>query len=88
MTNITHYHFIGVGGIGMSGLAELLVRQRLRVSGSDLADGPITRRLADLGVRVLSGPSAREPGRRRHRGPYHHGQGRQPRTGRGPGSGA
>jgi UDP-N-acetylmuramate--alanine ligase len=52
--NLT-YHFIGVGGIGMSGLAELLVRQGYRVSGSDLAEGAITRRLADLGVRVQVG---------------------------------
>ena len=42
----TSYHFIGVGGIGMSGLAELLVRQGYGVSGSDLAEGAITRRLA------------------------------------------
>jgi UDP-N-acetylmuramate--alanine ligase len=49
------YHFIGVGGIGMSGLAELLVRQGCRVSGSDLAQGDITRRLAGLGVRVHLG---------------------------------
>ena len=43
MSNKTKYHFIGVGGIGMSGLAELLVRQGYRVSGSDLAGGAITR---------------------------------------------
>ncbi len=58
MTNKTTYHFIGVGGIGMSGLAELLVRRGCRVSGSDLAVGPITRRLADLGVRVYQGHCA------------------------------
>ena len=44
------YHFIGVGGIGMSGLAELLVRQGHQVSGSDLAAGAITQRLETLGV--------------------------------------
>jgi UDP-N-acetylmuramate--alanine ligase len=49
------YHFIGIGGIGMSGLAELLVRQGHPVSGSDLALGPITRRLQTLGVRVHQG---------------------------------
>ena len=49
------YHFIGIGGIGMSGLAELLVRQRYRVSGSDVAESPITRRLQELGVRVFIG---------------------------------
>ncbi len=56
------YHFIGVGGIGMSGLAELLVRQGHRVSGSDLAEGDITRRLADLGVRVHLGHRAENLG--------------------------
>ncbi len=49
------YHFIGVGGIGMSGLAELLVRQGHRVSGSDLAANPLTRRLEELGVRFYEG---------------------------------
>ena len=55
MTTKTSYHFIGIGGIGMSGLAELLVRQGHRVSGSDAAASPITRRLGDLGVRVFVG---------------------------------
>ena len=59
---INTYHFIGVGGIGMSGLAELLVRQGMRVSGSDLAEGAITRRLADLGVRVHLGHRAENLG--------------------------
>jgi UDP-N-acetylmuramate--alanine ligase len=53
--NKTTYHFIGVGGIGMSGLAELLVRQGVSVSGSDLARGAITDRLETLGVRVHQG---------------------------------
>jgi UDP-N-acetylmuramate--alanine ligase len=52
------YHFIGIGGIGMSGLAELLVRQGCRVSGSDLAAGPITRRLEELGVSFCQGHRA------------------------------
>jgi UDP-N-acetylmuramate--alanine ligase len=55
LNNKTTYHFIGVGGIGMSGLAELLVRQGHKVSGSDLAEGAITRRLQTLGVRVCQG---------------------------------
>jgi UDP-N-acetylmuramate--alanine ligase len=62
MTNKTTYHFIGVGGIGMSGLAELLVRRGCRVSGSDLAAGPITQRLAELGVRVYQGHRAENLG--------------------------
>ena len=49
------YYFIGIGGIGMSGLAELLVRQGHDVSGSDVADSAITRRLEGLGVRVFVG---------------------------------
>ena len=56
------YHFIGVGGIGMSGLAELLVRQGYPVSGSDLAAGAITRRLETLGVRVHLGHRAENLG--------------------------
>jgi UDP-N-acetylmuramate--alanine ligase len=52
------YHFIGIGGIGMSGLAELLVRQGARVSGSDLAAHAQTRRLQDLGATVYQGHDA------------------------------
>ncbi|MDI6853943.1 MAG: UDP-N-acetylmuramate--L-alanine ligase [Deltaproteobacteria bacterium] len=56
------YHFIGVGGIGMSGLAELLVRQGHRVSGSDLAANAITARLETLGVTVYQGHRAEQIG--------------------------
>jgi UDP-N-acetylmuramate--alanine ligase len=52
------YHFIGIGGIGMSGLAELLVRRGHKVSGSDLAVNAITQRLETLGVRVYQGHRA------------------------------
>ncbi|MEJ5329737.1 MAG: Mur ligase domain-containing protein [Desulfobaccales bacterium] len=55
MANTTSYHFIGIGGIGMSGLAELLVRQSHPVTGSDVAQNDITRRLEALGVRVYLG---------------------------------
>ncbi|MFZ5450309.1 MAG: UDP-N-acetylmuramate--L-alanine ligase [Thermodesulfobacteriota bacterium] len=55
MTKNTTYHFIGVGGIGMSGLAELLARSGARVSGSDLAANGITARLEALGVKVYQG---------------------------------
>lgn len=50
-----HYHFIGIGGIGMSGLAELLVRQGYTVSGSDLAANALTHKLQRLGVQVFQG---------------------------------
>ncbi len=49
---VRHVHFIGVGGIGMSGLAEILRTLEFDVSGSDLKEGEATRRLARLGVRV------------------------------------
>ena len=88
LTSKPTYHFIGVGGIGMSGLAELLVRQGYRVSGSDLAEGAITRRLAELGVRVHLGHRAENLGGRRRRGPLHRGERGQPGTRRGPGPGA
>ena len=46
---IQHIHFVGIGGIGMSGIAELLLNLGYQVSGSDLKPGPITERLAMLG---------------------------------------
>ncbi len=51
-------HFVGVGGIGMSGIAEVLVNLGYRVSGSDLKESDITRRLAKLGARVAYGHRA------------------------------
>ncbi len=55
---ISHIHFIGIGGAGMSGIAEVLLNQGYVVSGSDLADNAVTRRLAALGARVVQGHSA------------------------------
>jgi UDP-N-acetylmuramate--alanine ligase len=55
---IKNVHFVGVGGSGMSGIAEVLVNQGFLVSGSDLADNATTRRLADLGIRVVTGHAA------------------------------
>ena len=52
-------HFVGVGGIGMSGIAELLVNVGYRVSGSDARQTASTDRLAALGVRVAIGHDAR-----------------------------
>ena len=43
-------HFIGIGGIGMSGIAEILLNLGNTVSGSDLRSTPITERLASLGT--------------------------------------
>jgi UDP-N-acetylmuramate--alanine ligase len=47
-----HIHFVGIGGIGMSGIAELLLNLGHRVSGSDLQESEITRRLETLGATV------------------------------------
>jgi UDP-N-acetylmuramate--alanine ligase len=49
---VRHVHFVGVGGIGMSGLAEILRTLEFDVSGSDLRDGENTRALRSLGVRI------------------------------------
>ena len=55
---IQHIHFVGIGGSGMSGIAEVLANQGYRVSGSDLADSAATRRLAKLGIAIALGHSA------------------------------
>jgi UDP-N-acetylmuramate--alanine ligase len=55
---VRHVHFIGVGGIGMSGLAEVLRTLDFDVSGSDLKPNENTRRLEGLGVRVFFGHAA------------------------------
>src|SRR5690606_19374511 len=51
-------HFVGIGGIGMSGIAELLAKQGFRVSGSDAQASDTTRRLMELGVDVRQGHAA------------------------------
>jgi len=48
-----HIHFVGIGGIGMSGIAELLLNLGYTVSGSDLRDSSVIRRLSELGGRVF-----------------------------------
>lgn len=52
---IRKIHFVGIGGIGMSGIAELLLNLGYRVSGSDLKDSDTTRRLGDLGGEISIG---------------------------------
>src|SRR5438046_8687779 len=53
-----HIHFVGIGGIGMSGIAEVLANLGFRVSGSDLRKSSVTARLEDLGVEVTEGHAA------------------------------
>jgi UDP-N-acetylmuramate--alanine ligase len=55
---IKRIHFVGVGGAGMSGIAEILHKLGYRVSGSDLADSTVTQRLAGLGLRIHIGHDA------------------------------
>jgi len=50
-----HVHFVGIGGIGMSGIAEVLLNMGYRVSGSDLAESETTRRLVRLGASIATG---------------------------------
>ena len=49
---VKHIHFVGIGGAGMSGIAEVLVNLGYQVSGSDLSENAATRRLAGLGAKV------------------------------------
>ena len=55
---VKRIHFVGIGGAGMSGIAEVLANQGFEVSGSDLAASATTRRLAALGVRIAIGHTA------------------------------
>jgi UDP-N-acetylmuramate--alanine ligase len=54
----TNIHFVGVGGIGMSGIAEVLLNLGYRVSGSDLRASDTTRRLSSLGGHIAAGHAA------------------------------
>ena len=55
---VRNIHFVGIGGSGMSGIAEVLANQGYRVSGSDLGDNAATRRLQKMGARVMRGHDA------------------------------
>jgi UDP-N-acetylmuramate--alanine ligase len=55
---IQHIHFVGIGGAGMSGIAEVLLNQGFTISGSDLAMGAAAQRLASLGATVHIGHDA------------------------------
>ena len=55
---IQHIHFIGIGGSGMSGIAEVLCNLGYTISGSDLADSATLQRLASLGIRTFVGHAA------------------------------
>jgi len=55
MSSIKNIHLIGIGGAGMSGIAEILHNQNYSVSGSDLEDTNVTKRLKNLGVKIFKG---------------------------------
>ncbi len=55
MRRVRHIHFVGIGGAGMSGIAEVLCNLGYRVSGSDLQESATTRRLRELGAQVFIG---------------------------------
>lgn len=55
---IEHIHFVGIGGSGMSGIAEVLLNLGYRISGSDLSQSPVTQRLAALGATISLGHQA------------------------------
>jgi UDP-N-acetylmuramate--alanine ligase len=55
LRKIRHLHFVGIGGSGMSGIAEVLLNLGYTVSGSDLRPGAVTRRLGELGAQVWEG---------------------------------
>src|SRR5258706_7246267 len=55
---IKHLHFIGIGGSGMSGIAEVLLNLGYQVSGSDLSENAPARRLRNLGAKVIIGHAA------------------------------
>jgi UDP-N-acetylmuramate--alanine ligase len=56
--NIKHIHFVGIGGIGMSGIAEVLLNLGYRVSGSDMKSSDTTERLKKLGGEINIGHRA------------------------------
>ena len=55
--NVRKVHFVGIGGIGMSGIAEILLSQGFEISGSDKSLSEVTNRLSDLGIKVYEGHS-------------------------------
>ncbi|MGR5064852.1 UDP-N-acetylmuramate--L-alanine ligase [Photobacterium sp. DNB22_13_2] len=58
MRRVERIHFVGIGGAGMSGIAEVLVNEGYHVSGSDLAPNAVTNRLANKGAEIFFGHAA------------------------------
>ena len=62
MRRIHSIHFVGIGGVGMSGIAEVLLNLGYQVQGSDLKANPVTQRLERLGAKVMIGHAATNVG--------------------------
>lgn len=58
MRRVSQIHFVGIGGAGMSGIAEVLLNEGYQISGSDIADGVVTQRLAKAGAKICFGHQA------------------------------
>ncbi|MBO1530884.1 UDP-N-acetylmuramate--L-alanine ligase [Psychrobacter sp. F1192] len=59
MRRIQHLHFVGIGGSGMCGIAEVMSNQGYQVSGSDIAESLVTQRLQNIGIEVFIGHDSR-----------------------------
>ena len=81
-------HFVGIGGVGMSGIAEVLLNLGYRVTGSDARRGEAVERLERLGAKVFIGHEASTRRRRPRRGLLLRGRPRQRRGAGGPPRGA
>jgi len=55
MGTIHHIHFVGIGGVGMGGIAEVLINLGYAIQGSDVRQSLITERLANLGAKIFLG---------------------------------
>ena len=55
---IRHIHFVGIGGSGMSGIAEILFNLGYQISGSDLSDSSVLQRLSSMGIQTYVGHAA------------------------------
>lgn len=58
MKRVRHIHFVGIGGAGMGGIAEVLVNEGYEISGSDIAENAVTQHLATLGAKITIGHKA------------------------------
>ena len=56
---VEHIHFVGIGGAGMSGIAEVLLNLGYKVSGSDIAESSTTKRLRECGAEIHIGHDAK-----------------------------